>query len=352
MEYKFLSTAIYKAETEIEVPAGESTEIIIDYVESDASALKLSCAYTLNPYLYLSNYNPKIQIGAEIQYIAEDTEDDLIYTCVNRETTESLLELKGKDFNCIILTIYNNSASSIIFSKFEVYQSQDVSPTQIATLFYEDIVAANAIKATTVISEGLITDFLITNALSRSIFKAKAGDIVNYITIENIEIGFYTAVLGSETEQFSLTTTTAGITTKHLYWWQSIEGENAYKYPTTIDPRDRIPGISDSDRDAFRLMVYKPDFLAKKGGFEFSYDKSNNLTPALNFGSGDGEGNCVGYIFKDTDGFYQMYKQVTGKEIGIVMDDTGLYLQGVVNRLPEYVDFRKEGYFIKKMGAN
>ena len=118
MEYKFLSTAIYKADTEIEIQAGESTEIIIDYVESDASALKLSFAYTLNPYLYLSNYHPKIQIGAEIQYIAEDTEDDLIYTCINRETTDNILELKGKDFNCIILTIYNNSTSSIIFSKF------------------------------------------------------------------------------------------------------------------------------------------------------------------------------------------------------------------------------------------
>lgn len=357
MEYKFLSTAIYKSETEIEIQAGESTEIIIDYVESDASALKLSFAYTLNPYLYLSNYSPKIQIGAEIQYIAEDTEDtedDLIYTCVNRETTENILELKGKDFNCIILTIYNNSTSSIIFSKFEVYQSQDVSPTQIANLFYEDIVAANVIKATSVVTDGLLTDILITNAMSRDARRASAGQEVDYIQAEGIELGFYSAILGSETEQFTITTTSAGMETTHYYWYQSIEGDNAYKYPTTIDPREKYPNISDSDREKFKFLVLKPTSLSKKLSIEFAYDENNHLTPSIIFGAGVGaeDGRAgKGFIYKNSNGFYHIYCQSsTGKNIGIVMDEDGVHITGWADQHCESITFKDNGVLLKFVG--
>lgn len=354
MEHKFLSAALYRAETEIEVPAGESTEIIIDYVESDASALKLSFAYTLNPYLYLSNYNPKIQIGTEIQYISDETEDDLIYTCINRETTENILELKGKDFNYIILTIYNNSTSSIIFSKFEVYQSQDVSPTQFANVMKEDIVATNLIKTTTVVTEGLITDILETNVKSREVGRARAGQEVDYIRAEGIELGFYSAILGEETEQFSITTHSEGVETTHYYWWQSIEGENAYNYPTTIDPRDRIPGISDSDRDKFKYLVLKPTSLSKKLSFEFAYDENNHLTPSIILGAGVGGENSragKGYIYKNSNGFYEIYVKSDGEEIGIVMDDNGVHIKGWADQHCKAGLLRDNGFELECVGS-
>ena len=353
MEYKFLSTALYRAETEIDVPAGETVEIILDSVESDAKALKFAYQYTLTPSLYLSNYNPKIQIGAEIEYVREDLQNDLIFSVINRNSTENVIELSGQDFNFITLTIYNNSTSSITFSKFEVYQSQEVSPTQIANSFYEDIVVANAIKATTVISEGLITDYLITNAMGRCTLKAKQGDTVDYITVENITMGFYTAVLGSETEQFSITTTTAGIETTHLYWWQSIEGDNAYKLPTTIDPRERFPNISDSDRDAFRLMVYKPAELSKKMSIEFALDENGNMTPSIILGAGIGAEDGVagkGFIYKNTNGFYNIYCQADGGKVGIVMDENGVHITGFADQHCESILFVNNGVELKFAG--
>lgn len=350
MDYKFLSAALYRAETEIDVPAGETVEIILDSVESDAKALKFAYEYTLTPSLYLSNYNPKIQIGAEIEYVREDLQNDLIFSVINRSSTENIIELRGQDFSFITLTIYNNSTSSITFSKFEVYQSQDVSPTQIANVFSEDIITSNMIKTTTVVTNGLLVDILITNALSRDAKKASEGQEVPYIQAEGIELGFYSAVLGKETEQFSITTSTAGVATTYYYWYQSIEGENAYEYITTIDPRERIPNISDSDREKFAFLVLKPSSLSKKAAFEFSYDELNNLTPAIHLGAGDENGNNKAYMYKNSNGYYNMFKQSNGNSIGIVMDDTGGYLNGFRSVLPEYCRMRKDGFVIKKLG--
>lgn len=350
MDYKFLSAALYRAETEIDVPAGETVEIILDSVESDAKALKFAYEYTLTPSLYLSNYNPKIQIGAEIEYVREDLQNDLIFSVINRSSTENIIELSGQDFNFITLTIYNNSTSSITFSKFEVYQSQEVSPTQIANSFYEDIVAANAIKATTVMTDGMITDTFITNLLRMSVLYGKPGDEVNFIVIKGIEQSFYSVTLGTEVEQLKLTTSATGVDTDHYYWWQSIEGENAYKLPTTIDPREKYPNISDSDRDAFKFMIYKPAQISEKAGFKFANDELNNLTPAIYLGAGDENGNNQAYMFKNSNGYYNMFKQSNGNSIGIVMDDTGGYLNGFRSVLPEYCRMRKDGFIIKKIG--
>ncbi len=355
MEYKFLSAALYRAETEIDVPAGETVEIILDSIESDAKALKFDYEYTLTPSLYLSNYSPKIQIGAEIEYVREDLQNDLIFSVINRNSTENVIELKGHDFNFITLTIYNNSTSSIIFSKFEVYQSQDVSPTQFANVMKEDIVAANLIKATTVVTEGLITDILETNVKSREVGRARAGQEVDYIRAEGIELGFYSAILGEETEQFSITTHSEGVETTHYYWWQSIEGENAYNYPTTIDPRDRIPGISDSDRDKFKYLVLKPTSLSKKLSFEFAYDENNNLTPSIILGAGVGAENSQagkGYIYKNTNGFYQIYCQADGNTIGIVMDEEGVHITGWADQHCESILFKDNGVKLKFVGED
>ena len=75
--------------------------------------------------------------------------------------------------------------------------------------------------------------------MSRSARLARPGQVVDYIQAEGNELGFYSAELGSEQEQFKIITTTAEQQTEHLYWYAIIEGEDAYKYLTTIDPREK-----------------------------------------------------------------------------------------------------------------
>ena len=112
----------------------------------------------------------------------------------------------GNDIDELHLTLFNNSTSSLTFSSLKIYPSEDVSPTQIATVLKEETIAADLIQATSVFTDALFTQILQTNAMSRSARLARPGQVVDYISAEGNELGFYSAELGSEEEQFKIIT--------------------------------------------------------------------------------------------------------------------------------------------------
>ena len=354
-DIKWIATPLYKASEVIEVSAASNSSIITKTIEeSDCTSLKLLFDYTLNPSFYLSNYNPKVFIKVDVEYKADIVKNDYFCVVVNRNQKEAVLNLKGQDIQYISFQIINNSSSTLSISKFEIYESEDVSPTQVGRLFETDAIQAKVIKTSSFFTEGLFVQMLLTNALSRSVRVAQPGDIVDYIRIEGNEIGFYTAVLGEEEEQFTITTTIAGVPTTHTYWYQTIEGEFAYQPITEIDPKDMHPNISDSDREKFKYMVYKPEKISKKMSIEFAADENGNLTPSVIYGAGtDPTGqtnNGKGFTYKNTNGFYHIYQQSDGELVGIVMDEQGVHITGWADQHCESIVFKDNGVKLKFTG--
>ena len=352
-EIKWVSSALYTT-TNLSVNAADTSAAITPAVaESDCKALRFIFAYTLSPSLYLSNYNPKVFIKVDVSYKGENVEPDYFFVVVNRESKEAIVELKGQTIEAIRCQIVNSSTSTINFSKFEIYESEDLSPIQVGRLFETDAIQAKVIKTSSFFTEGAFVQMLLTNALSRSVRNAKPGDVVDYILIEGNEIGFYTAVLGSEQEQFTITTTIAGRPTVHTYWYQTIAGDLAYQSITEIDPREFYPNISDTDRDAFKYMVYKPSSISKKQSFEFALDENGNLTPTMIFGAGTdnlGLGNGQGFIYKNTNGFYHIYQKANGERVGIVMDEDGVHITGWADQHLEKITFKDNGVILQFTG--
>lgn len=356
-EIKWVSSALYTT-TDLSVNAADSSATITPAIaECDCKALRFVFDYTLNPSLYLSNYDPKILIRVEVAYKGESIEKDYFFIVVSRESKEAIVELKGQTIDVIKVQVINNSTSTIDFSKFEIYESEDVSPIQIGRLFETDAIQARVIKTSSFFTEAGFIQKLLTNAMSRSVrSNAKPGDQVDYILIEGWEIGFYTAILGAETEQFTFTTQIAGVPTTHEYWYQVIEGDLAYIPITDIHPKEFYPDISDSDVEKFKFMVYKPASLSKKMSIEFAEDEVGALTPTMIFGAGtDPTGqthNGKGFIYKNSNGFYHIYQQSNGNTVGIVMDETGVHITGWTDQHLEKITFKDNGVKLKFTGED
>ena len=93
-EYKFMTQPIYQG-SNIEVGSMSSKTLIQTGIKSDSKALWFQFAYSLTPTIPLSNYNPLLQIRAEIKYKSEDLEDDIFFIIINKEKTDAILELVG-----------------------------------------------------------------------------------------------------------------------------------------------------------------------------------------------------------------------------------------------------------------
>lgn len=271
-------------------------------------------------------------------------------------TNTSTLNLQGNDVEKITLEITNNHTSELLeISSISIYESDDVQITTIAKVLKEETISADLVQATSVITEALFTQILETNALSRSVRLASVGSTVDYIRAEGYTMGFYTAVLGSEQEQFKIETEVAGELREYIYWYSQIDGEDAYKYLTTIDPREKYPDISDSNRDKFAFMVYKPESIAKKLSIEFALDENGNMTPSIILGAGIGAENGQagkGFIYKNTNGFYHIYCQANGDTIGIVMDEDGVHITGWADQHCESILFKDNGVKLKFVGED
>lgn len=353
MEIKYNDTPIYEATSAITVAAADRESIILTNLDTDAQHIKITFSKALSPSLYLSHYAPKLFVKAVVKYDSEDNiADDIMFGVVNRETTEVYFELKGQDIDRIILYLINNSTSSVTYTNFKAYTSVDVSPTQIVNVLKAPTIRTDIIHAASAFFDATFTQYLETNAKSRSTRNAHPGDIVDCIRIEGMEIGFYEAVLGSETEQFSITTSISGVPHTQYYWYAIIDEDydDAYEALTTVDPRTVYPNISDSDRNAFKFMVYKPSSENKKLSIEFAYDENHALTPTIIYGAGNQSGKQKGYTYKNSNGFYHIYEQSNGDLIGIVMDENGVHITGWADQHAESIKFYNNGVKLKFTG--
>ena len=362
-ETKFKANPLWKYSETISLAPNESQTINIPTdIETAAQALYFTQEVIKNN-ASLYQYSVKASINVKICYKNENLKNENFTVFFNRDTEESsdsfenksILQLQGNDVESITLTITNtHTTEPLTINNMALYESDDVKITTIAKVLKEETIAADLIQATSVFTDALFTQILQTNAMSRSARLARPGQVVDYISAEGNELGFYSAELGSEQEQFKIITTTAEQQTEHLYWYAIIEGEDAFKYLTTIDPREKYPEISDSDRDKFRFMVLKPDIISKKMSIEFALDENNNLTPSIILGSGVGSetnpNNGKGFIYKNTNGFYHIYQQADGDRIGIVMDENGVHIEGWADQHCESITFKDNGVRVKFVG--
>lgn len=257
--------------------------------------------------------------------------------------------------------VFNNSDVDFIIRGIELYLSADASAYQIAKVIREEVIVGDIIKATTFMGDAMLAQFFRTNVYSIDAFRNVGGGTVNYLTAEDWSLGFYTAELSStETEQFYLDITVNG-KVERIYFWYAIIGdsEDAYKYVTTIDPRDKYPDISDYDRDKFRMLVWKSKSTQKKLSIEFatvSDGKGGKTTaPVFLLGAGSSSDanslNGKGSIYKDGNGMYLKYTTQNGQDVGLIMDESGVYLKGVQNAL-EWCDEYDNGFNVKFKGDN
>lgn len=311
-----------------------------------------------------SEYQYKIKscISCKIKYVSEKLNDEFFMVLFNRDideqngtfTNSAILNLQGNDIQTITITITNHhTTDTLTINSLHLYESDDIKITTIAKVLKEETISADLIQATSVFTDALFTQILQTNAMSRSARLAQPGHTVDYIQAEGYTLGFYSAVLGSEKEQFKISTEIAGQPVEYLYWYSQIAGEDAYKYLTTIDPKDKYPDIADSEREKFAFMVYKPESVSKKLSIEFATDENNNLIPTIVYGVGTdnlGLGNGQGFTYKNTNGFYHIYQQSDGDVVGIVMDEDGVHITGWADQHLENITFKDNGVKLKFTG--
>lgn len=308
-------------------------------------------------------YKVKSTINCKIKYVSEVLKNENFTVLFNRDieevngtfTNSTILNLQGNDIQSIILTITNHhTTDTLTIKSMAIYESDDIKVTTIAKVLKEETISADLIQATSVFTDALFTQILQTNAMSRSVRLAQPGHTVDYIQAEGYELGFYTATLSNEQEQFKIKTTVAGQPVEYVYWYSQIAGEDAYKYLTTIDPRDKYPDIADSEREKFAFMVYKPESVSKKLSIEFAEDENGNLTPSIIYGAGtDPSGttnNGKGFTYKNTNGFYHIYQQSDGDLVGIVMDEDGVHITGWADQHLENITFKDNGVKLKFTG--
>lgn len=340
----------------------ETKEYILTDFKSDAKYLRLDTIFTVSDATK-SNYRPEVKAKIKVVYMNTELKDDIFYVVLNRDLkvsatsykNTSTLQLQGNDISTIVITIINKSTTSIELISTNLYQSKDISPMQIANVLKEQTIAADVIQATSTFSDSVFTQLLQTAVMSMTTRNATVGQEVNYIRVEDWTMNFFSAILGSETEQFSITTTTAGSQKTTYYWYAIIDGDDAYKYITTVDPRDKYPDISDSDRDKFKLMVYKPSSLSKKMSIEFAENSEGHTVPTIIYGSGSSseEGSTLGkgFTYKDQNGFYHIYHKDDGTgTVGIVMDKDGVHIVGWADQHCEYITFKDNGVKFKFVG--
>lgn len=282
---------------------------------------------------------------------------------LNNYANESVISLDNRQLDSIKLSYYNNSAGVLVVKASELLLSKDIAPTQIANVIKEEVIVADVIQATANFSESVFTQYLKTNIFSASALKTilDPNNEVPHIELFEEEFKVLNTVYSeTETEQFNITVNYADGTSETIYFWYAIIGDSpeAFKYLTTIDPRDKYPSISDEDRDAFRFMVRSVVDEGVKVRIYFE-DMDDGLggtvkTPVIIIGRGvdpdpDSPRGQL-RMWKQFDGFHQIYTTSDNKEVGFIMDDTGLVTIVGGSKYPLYIKEYDNGIVTKFQG--
>jgi hypothetical protein len=350
---------IYKTTDSITLTPQQEQVIPITGIKSDAKALLVEVDF-LQSSATAYNFKSKGFANLEVVYKNIELKKENYFINFNRDVevetgifkNTCILELKGNDLYTVTLKLFNKSTENLTINSIVILPSKDITPLQIATVLKEQTIAADVVQATSAFTDSLFTQLLQTAVMSMTTRNSQPGQIVEYIKAEDWTLSFYMATLGSEEEQFSITTTTAGQQTTTYYWYAIIDGPDAYRYITTVDPRDKYPDISDSDRNAFKLMVYKPSSLTKKLSIEFANTANAVGVPTIIYGAGVGiETRGQGFTYKDESGFYHIYHtDDDGDVVGIVMDKDGVHIVGWADQHCEYIKFKDNGVKVKFAG--
>lgn len=352
---------LYKSEEQIVLTPQQEQVTNISNIKSDAKALLIEVEF-LQSSATAYNFNTKGFANLEVVYKNTSLKKENYFINFNRDIQVSegvfknlcILELKGNDIESIKLKLFNKSEENLTITAISVIPSMDVSITQIAKVLEEETIAADILNISgAVFSNVIFTQLVQTNLISMIDRNSRAGDIVNFIKIDGWTQDFYTITLTDEVEQLIMEYSIAGTTYEVPIFYAIIEGENAYKYYTTKDPRDLYPDMSDTRYEEFKVKVRK-GVKVKKMGFDFRQLPSGTTGPVITLGTGtstDPESLLgKGVIYKDETGSYHLYyKQDGSGSNGIIMDDTGVYLKGVVNDL-EYLDGYDDGFVWKYKG--
>ncbi len=307
-------------------------------------------------------FNVKSSINCIIEYKSEKLSNENYMILFNRDIEEndgyfintSTLNLQGNDVEKITLTITNNSPSELLeIVNMSIFESDDVQVTTIAKVIQEDTIVSDIIHVSTIIADEALVQECETGIKERDARNAKVGSEVHWIRVSGNSISYGIDVLGSETEQLSRTVLIAGVEYTYNYWYTSIEGKDAFKYLTTRDPLERHPDMPDSERDKFKYMVLKPESSDIKKSTTFALDENDNYTPTDVYGSGYGKEDSnagKGFVYKNTNGFYNVYVTVDSVKIGWVMDDNGLHINGWADQYCEFIEFKDNGVKYKFVG--
>lgn len=345
-------------------------------MKSDSKYLKSLIKFEESPAT-ASNYTSPIFAEFKVGYASSDIKDSS-FVVVNRDVTisedtsesveeqgvvlyenESVIQNRGQYILTLDCGVYNNSEEDFVIRGIEMYLSADASIYQIAKVLKEEVISADVIQATSQFSEAMFTQFLRTNVFSMDAIRTLGGGTVNYLEAQDWSLGFYTTELSNtEKEQFYVDVT-VGDKTERIYFWYAIIGDSdeAYKYLTTVNPKEKYPEMSDYDVEKFKFMVWKPKSTQKKLSIEFANVDAGNgkktQAPVFLLGSGSSsDPNSLagkGSIYKDANGLYVKYTTQNGVDCGLIMDETGVYLKGIQNSL-EYCTERDDGFDIKFKG--
>lgn len=292
--------------------------------------------------------------------ISEDTSESTEEQGVVLYENESVIQNRGQYILTLDCGVYNKSEEDFVIRGIELYLSKDASVYQIASVLNSyDVVYTNVMQSIASFNYAQFVQFFQTNIFSMDAMQELVKDrIVNYMTLKDWTMGFYSAELSEETEQFYIDVT-VGDKVERIYFWYAIIGDSpeAYKYLTTYSPKDRFPDISDVDLEKFKFKVYKSKSVQKKLSIEFATvsDGKGGKTQAPVFLLGAGTSsdpnslNGKGAIFKDGGGFYVNYTSQNGVTGGIIMSEDGNYLRNFVNWL-DYCQERDNGFDIKFKG--
>jgi len=328
---------------------------------------RFACYYLRHKVVYKgstdisANFTPKGQIFFDIHYTNDPKSDNNI-VLFNKDEQDgdryvnlSYVPTRNKEVNKLTMRIVNKSEAPLYIYSVEIFKSKDFSPYQIVDVLKEQVITADVIHTTANFSEAVFTQYLQTNVFSMSALGSLISPQVDYMIAQDWTLDFRTATLSStEKEQFYIDVQYADGSTKRYYFWYAIIGDHpdAYKYLTTIDPREKFPSISDEDRDAFRFMVYKKESDVSKLSIQFvQFDdgQGGKVTgPMFILGAGSSEdpNSLLGkfVMYKDYTGVHLKYTTQTGKVKEFHMDEYGVYAVGMYNRIDfieEYDDMIK-----------